>query len=323
MTTTYQSALQDAAAKAGIDPQAEGVTKESDDDKSTPREPVAKPAAAKAPASAKAEPYHPLVADMDLDDLDETVRAKVLDKIRKYDRAFQKESTAFATYKKFQRLYTDNTDFAKEVDGVVAKHTGERRSSEPAKTTPTEARTAAEKYLDRQLREAKTPEEREAIRDARQAILDEITEDRDTVKAITRELAELKTDLAGLRGERQSSREASLDKELTALEESFSASLLDKHREEIYTWARKYPTWSARDLLYKIAKSDDIEESRLTPKATNGAKPRGSLPRRPAASVTPSATDTLDERFKTGTGKAQRWNLGAAFRQLASTKGKT
>ena len=152
---------------------------------------------------------------------------------------------------------------------------------------------------------------------------DEVAEDRDTVKAITRELAELKAELAGLRGDRQASREAGLDKELTALEETFSASLIDKYREELYTWARKYPAKDARWLLYKIADPDELDAARLTPKATNGTKPRGSPPRRPAASVTPSATETLDERFKTGSGKAQRWNLGAAFRQLASTKGKT
>ena len=124
--------------------------------------------------------------------------------------------------------------------------------------------------------------------------------------------------MSGFRSERQSSRRDTLAKDLDSLEESFSPSLIEKYREELMSWGVKYPGKDARWLLYKVAEPDEIEEAKITKKAgTGNGKPQA---KRPVGSVTPAATEELDDRFKQGSGKVKTWNLGQTFRHLANKK---
>ena len=318
--STYASAIRESAAKAGGTSAPESATETERQGGSAPE---SVPAATKDAAVPKeAEAIHPLLADVDLSGLSEKEQATVLAKVKAYDKAFHRERASYQEFKQFQKLYQENPSVEKAIQTAL-RPASEDSAPRATRTTmtaapSTKAEAAVMKRLDTLLAEAKTSDEREAIRESRQIILEETQEHRQTVESLGQKLDELERTVAQLRQDRSETRLSKFDQELDQLEEAYAPSLVEKYRSALRQWAEKYPTRSAEWLLYKIAEPKELQAAALPPVKGAGSPKGASKPTRPAGSVTATSSNGLDESFKVVDGRSKTWALGKVFRHLAA-----
>ena len=174
---------------------------------------------------------------------DPALREKLNTKIKAYDQKLTKELTNLAKQKQ-----------------EVAQH-GQTLKAAVDKATSTGAdATKAEKLkvLDTALRNATTSEEREGIRNLREAIKDELP---DVQKLKDEILEQVRSEFSGVKQTTHSIKMSELSKDKPALIQEYGSDLVEKHWELIEERALKYPQHSSEEWLHTLAKPDELRQA--------------------------------------------------------------
>lgn len=231
-----------------------------------------------------------LIADVDLSDVPENIRADVkkalAQKVKLYDAGYRAKTETLAEEKKrveverqsikalldIQRELKDNPSMEKAVIQTINDY----RSGKINKSD--ENRDKAAKRLDKLIDNATDPDTREQLREMRQIVIEETD-----APALKGELAQLRAELNQLKSSSVSSHAEKVEAEIDSLEKEFGKEIVSKYREEIKSSALKFPQQKVKKLLYHFAEDSEIEDAIL--KGAEGKRKReleikknGSLP---------------------------------------------
>lgn len=217
---------------------------------------------------------------------DPALKEKLNNKIKAYDQKLTKELTNLARQKQ-----------------EIAQHGQTLKEAVSKATSPGSDATKAEKLkvLDTALRNATTSEEREGIRNLREAIKDELP---DVQKLKDEILEQVRSEFSGVKQTTHSIKMSELSKDKPALVNEYGSDIVDKFWEQIEDRALKYPEYSAEQWLHTLAKPDELRQAmriRLKQQLREESEGKnGSEHKKPDGPKPPVSTRPAPNRFWDG-----------------------
>ena len=243
-----------------------------------------------------------LIADLDEDDrkaFEEASPAeqeRTLGFLKKTYRRTARQMTELGTLRKavssLQEAGVTNEDL---VALVQSKRGGTKADAQKVVDAAASGNGASKRGYQRWMEEAKTPEDRERLRDAEQVVR-EVVEDV-VAGLLDREVKPLKQRLELSDRQQMTERAQSLEASINTLEDElgYPGSLVETHRQEMLREGLRYPKLEAEDLLVRVAGFKAVKSAMLKAQGTNGkreeaspalAKPGAPIIKRPAATGT-------------------------------------
>lgn len=191
------------------------------------------------------------VAGIDISDIPEQdrprIKAKLESKLALLEKGYQPKFQEVASLKKSLEWLNSKGLTAEKAEAILIK------AVEGEKLTTTE-----KKKLDKLIQDSPY-EQKEALQNMRQIILEETD-----VGQLRAEVADLKKVVNYFQGKDMQLGENQLNQDLGSLREKFGKDFVDKYEEAIRGEWRKYPNSKAKDILKYIALDEEYEQAILS-----------------------------------------------------------
>lgn len=196
-----------------------------------------------------------------------------------------KQMTELGTYRKALAALREAGVTKEDLVGLMEQKQGR-------KPAPVRDGQVADRAFNRLLTQAKTPEEREIVKENEQVIR-EFVEDFVTER-LNQELKPLRDRLDAGDRSRVSTRLQTLNQEIDALEDElgYPGSLVETHREAMRRLGMQHPDLSAEDLLVRVAGFQTVKKAMLKAGQREEASEKGE--RKPASPVAKPAGQKID-----------------------------
>ena len=217
----------------------------------------------------------------------------------------------------FNRIVKKNKDehsrrlkVISEREQEIVKVAEDLKSAQQAKTSD-QVKAEGKKVLDDLLDSTTDPQARETLRNLRDIIREETN-----VGELRKSVDEIKQAFQLQVTSTQQARYDTLEKEVDALVDRYSDSLVEKHRDQILDLGLKYTQYSARRLLHSVADPDELDQALRIQGKRDGSESTG---RRKATEAVTSTTgrpaheefqarkpDEIQTKFRSAIDKAVR-----------------
>ena len=233
------------------------------------------------------------------DELSPTEQAQRLGFLKKTYRRTARQMTELGTLRKavgaLQDAGVTNDDL---VALVQSKRGGTKSDAQKVVDAATSGNGASKRGYQRWMEEAKTPEERERLRDAEQVVR-EVVEDV-VAGLMDREVKPLRQRMELSDREAMTERAQSLETSINALEDDlgYPGSLVETYRQQMLREGLQHPKLEAEDLLVRVAGFKVVKAAMLKAQGANGKGEEAArvAPAKPGAPIIkrPSPTSSAD-----------------------------
>jgi hypothetical protein len=218
------------------------------------------------------EKLEALIEDLKFDDIPEDRRAEVkklvAEKVKQYDRGFrqkteelseerkklQEREVKLKDIEKIQKEFEDDPELAKVIDKTYYDYKSGKFSSDKAKSD-------AVKKFDKLIDNAENASQREALRELRDAIKEEVP-NIDT-KTLESKITQLEQELSLLKTVSLTGLTEKVDSQVSQLKERFGGEVVSKYEKEIRVMMTKYPHQTAWNIFKTVANDTELKSALL------------------------------------------------------------